>query len=160
MRARIFALGLALTVALAGIAPAAAQDASGAGTWAAVQALTAGEKVVVRTKDGERKTGRFDSATDLQLVITRDGRKVAYARDQIRLVQINRGTSRGKGALVGAAIGGGGGLGIGIGVYEAAEGDFVGAVIPVLAVIGAGVGAGLGALIGKGHKNVTIYEAP
>lgn len=160
MRARMFALGLALTVALAGIVPAAAQDASGVGTWAAVQALTAGEKVVVKTKDGARKTGRFDSATDLQLVIMRDGRQVAYARDQVRLVQINRGTSRGKGALVGAAIGGGGGLAIGTGVYESAEGEFIGAVIPVIAVIGAGIGAGLGALIGKGNKNVTVYEAP
>lgn len=160
MRARIFALGLALTVALAGTTPAAAQTAAGADTWAAVQALTAGEKLVVRTKDGERKTGRFDSATDIQLVVTRDGRKVAYARDQVRLVQINRGTSRAKGALFGAAIGGGGGLAIGGGIYDAAEGDFVGAVVPALAVIGAGIGAGLGALIGKGNKNVTVYEAP
>ena len=160
MRVRMFALGLALTLALAGITPAAAQTAAGAGTWAAVEALTAGEKLVVRTKDGARKTGRFDSATDLQLVITRDGRKVAYARDQIRLVQLNRGTSRAKGALLGAVIGGGGGLAIGIGVYESADGDFVGSIIPAIALVGAGIGAGIGALFPKGSNNITIYEAP
>ena len=55
MGVRMFALGLALTVALAGFTPAAAQTAAGAGTWAAVQALPAGEKVVVngqRAADG------------------------------------------------------------------------------------------------------------
>ena len=160
MRVRLFALGLALTVALAGVTPAAAQGTPTTGNWAAVQALTAGERVVVKTTDDGRKTGRFDSADDLQLVITRGGRRVAYARDRVRLVQINRGTSRGKGALLGAAIGGGGGLAIGAGVYDSADGEFIGAIIPVIAVIGAGIGAGLGALIGKGSKNVTVYEAP
>ena len=160
MRARIFALGLALTVALAGITPAAAQDASSTGDWAAVRALASGEKVVVRTADAGRKTGRFDSADDLQLVITRGGRRVAYARDRVRLVQINHGTSRAKGALVGAAIGGGGGLAIGGGIYDSADGDFVGAFVPAVALVGAGIGAGIGALFGKGSKNVTIYEAP
>ncbi|HEX7177667.1 MAG TPA: hypothetical protein VF240_20580 [Pyrinomonadaceae bacterium] len=161
MRARMFALGLALTVALAGITPAAAQDATArTSDWRAVQALTAGERVVVKTTDDGRKTGRFDSANDLQLVITRDGRRVTYARDRVRLVQINRGTSRGKGALLGAAIGGGGGLAIGAGVYDSADGEFIGSIVPVIALVGAGIGAGIGALFGKGSKNVTIYEAP
>jgi len=160
MRVRMFALGLALALATAGAPNAAAQDASATGNWAAVQALTAGEKLVVKTKAGERKTGRFDSATDIQLVVTRDGRKVAYARDQIRLVQLNRGMSRTNGALVGAAIGGGGGLAISGGIYDASDGDFVDAFVPVVALMGAGIGAGIGALLGKGNKNVTIYEAP
>jgi len=161
MRVRLFALGLALAIATAGAPHAAAQDgARPTGDWRAVQALAAGEKVVVKTTDDGRKTGRFDSADDLQIVITRDGRRVAYARDRVRLVQINRGTSRGKGALLGAAIGGGGGLAIGAGVYESADGEFIGAIIPVIALIGAGAGAGIGALFGKGSKNVTVYEAP
>ena len=160
MRVRMFALGLALTLTLAGVTPAAAQDASAKGNWAAVEALTAGEKLVVKTKNGERKTGRFDSANDLQLVVTRDGRRVAYARDQIHLVQLNRGTSRSKGALVGAAIGGGGALAISGGIYDASDGDFVDAFVPVITLMGASIGAGIGALLGKGNKNVTVYEAP
>jgi hypothetical protein len=161
MRARMFALGLALTVALAGTIPAAAQQgASARGDWAAVQALTSGEKLVVKTKDGERKTGRFDSANDLVLVVVRDGKRVTYDRERVRLVQLNRGTSRAKGALVGAAIGGGGGLAIGGGIYDSADGDFIGTFVPAVALVGAGIGAGIGALFGKGSKNVTIYEAP
>ena len=133
MRARMFALGLALTVALAGVTPAAAQTGAATGNWAAVQALTAGEKVVVKTTDDGRKTGRFDSASDLQIVITRGGRKVAYARDRVRLVQINRGTSRGKGALLGAAIGGAACLAIGTRRLRVADGEFIGAIIHGLA---------------------------
>ena len=159
MRTKIFALGLTLLLASGGAAPAAAQDASARGNWAAVQSLQAGEKLVVKTVDGRRETGRFESANDLLLIVERGGRKVAYERDRVRLVQINRGKSRAKSAALGAAIGGGG-LAIGAGIYDAADGDFVGAFIPAVALIGAGIGAGIGALIPKGNKNVTIYEAP
>ena len=160
MRTKIFALGLALLLASGGAAPAAAQDASARGNWAAVQSLQAGEKLVVKTVDGRREAGRFESANDLLLIVERGGRKVAYERDRVRLVQINRGKSRAKSAALGAAIGGGGGLAVSAGIYDAADGDFVGAFIPAVALIGAGIGAGIGALIPKGNKNVTIYEAP
>ena len=53
MRARMFALGLALTVARAGVTPAAAQDASARGTWRPCR-RSRPAKVVVR-KDGERR---------------------------------------------------------------------------------------------------------
>ena len=108
MRNRLFALGLCLAVALALATPAAlAQKTQTRGDWPVVQALSPGEKIVVRTKDGDRFTGRFDNASDILLVFEDDGRKVSLARDSIRLVQLNRGKSRLKGILVGAAIGGG-----------------------------------------------------
>jgi hypothetical protein len=162
MRIKSFALALALCVASAAMAPVAAQDAAAAarGNWAAVQALTPGEKLVIKTKEGARKSVRFDSATDLLLVVTKDNRKVTYVRDDLRLVQLNRGKSRSKSVALGAAIGGGGGAAVGGGIYASADGDFIGAVVPIVALMGAGLGAGIGALFTKGNKNVTIYEAP
>lgn len=162
MRTKLFALALALLVASAGAAPVAAQGGAAAsprGNWAAVEALTPGEKLVIKTKDGSRKSVRFASATDLLLVVTKDGRQVTYERDRLRLVQLNRGKSRSKSVALGAAIGGGGGAIFGAGVYEAADGDFVGAIVPIAALMGAGIGAGIGALFTKGNKNVTIYES-
>lgn len=158
MRNRIFALGLALLLSLVQAPAAAAQTRRSLGDWSAVEALTAGEKIVVRTKDGDRLSGRFDSATDLLLNFTRDGRKVSLTRESIRLVQLNRGKSRLNGALLGAAIGGGGGLGFGGWVYS--YGDFNSAVVYGPGLLGAGIGAGIGAAFGKGNKNETVYEAP
>lgn len=159
MRKRIYALTLALLLPLAFGAPAAAQSRGAGGDWSAVQALSPGAKIVVRTKDGDRLTGRFDSANDLLLNFTHDGKKVSLTRESIRRVQLNRGKSRAKGALVGAAIGGG--AGAGAGGIVVSKGDFiVGETIAGMAFIGAGIGAGIGAALGMGNKNETIYEAP
>lgn len=160
MRTKLFALGLALVTAAATAAPVAAQDATAAsGNWAAVQALTPGEKLVIKTKDGARKSVRFHSATDLLLNVTKDGRQVSYERERLQRVQLNRGKSRSKSVALGAAIGAGSGAAVGGGVYASADGDFIGAIVPMFAAMGAGIGAGIGALFTKGNKNVTIYEA-
>ena len=105
MRNRLFATVLALAFALAQSPAAAAQTRGMPSDWSAVVALSPGEKIVVRTKDGDRLSGRFDSASDLLLNFTHDGRKVSLTRESIRRVQLNRGWSRGKGALFGAAVG-------------------------------------------------------
>ena len=171
MTRRLLTIGLALAFALAvSPAPAAARNTPAdafakpaappppPADWSAVQALSPGRKIVVRTKDGDRLTGRFDSATDLLLNFTDGRRKVSLTRESIRVVQLDRGNSRGKGTLFGAAIGAGAGFAVGGWVYS--QGDFVGSVIPVGALIGAGIGAGIGAATGKGNKNETVYEAP
>ena len=169
MRNRFFALGLALAFALAH-APAAAAQAGYANAfakpaaaappadWSAVQALSPGTKIIVRTKDGDRLTGRFDSASDLLINFTDDGKKVSLSRDSIRLVQLNRSKSRLNGALLGAAIGGGAALAIGGWAYS--QGDFHPSVVYGPGLLGAGIGAGIGGALGKGNKNETIYEAP
>jgi hypothetical protein len=128
--------------------------------WSAVQALSPGEKIVVRTKDGDRLTGRFDSASDILLNFTHDGRKVSLTRESIQRVQINRGKSHAKGALFGAAIGAGAGFTAGAIVYFPARDDIVGTTVPGATALGLAIGAGIGAALGKGNKNETIYEAP
>jgi hypothetical protein len=159
---RLLALGLALAFALAQAAPAAARQsrARSLDDWSAVETLSAGQKIVVRTKDGDRLTGRFDSATDLLLNFSDGRRKVSLTRESVRLVQLDRGNSRGKGVLYGTLIGGAAGFAVGSVLYFPYRDDMVGTTVPASAALGMVIGAGIGAATGKGNKNETVYEAP
>ena len=161
MRHRIFALALALSTLSAFALPPAAvaqNRPTPVGDWSSVQALSRGEKIVVRLKEGDRLSGGFESATDLVLNFRHGGRTISLTRESILRVQLNRGKSRLNGALLGAGIGAGGGAAFGGYLYSL--GDFSGSTVPGFGIIGAGIGAGIGAAIGKGNKNETIYEAP
>ena len=161
MRNRLFALGLALFFTLAQAAPAAAgTPPAPADDWSAVRALSAGEKVVVRTRDGDRLTGRFDSASDLLISFADGRRKVSLTRESIRLVQLDRGNSRGRGVLYGLLIGGASGLAAGSILYLPYKDDMPGATVPGMTAFGMAIDAGIGAATGKGNKNETVYEAP
>lgn len=171
MTHRILALGLALAFALAHAPAATAQAryadafakpaaAAAPADWSAVQSLSPGTKIVVRTKEGDRLTGRFDSATDLVINFTDGRRKVSLTRESIRVVQLDRGNSRGRGTLVGALIGAAGGFAVGAIIYLPYKDDINGATVPAFTALGAGIGAGIGAATGKGSKNETVYEAP
>jgi hypothetical protein len=154
-------LWLALVLTLAAPRAASAKARGGApADWSAVQALSPGRKIVVRTKDGDRLTGRFDSATDLLINFTDGRRKISLTRESIRLVQLDRGNSRLKGILVGAAIGAGAGFAVGSVLYFPYRDDMTGATVPASAAMGLAIGAGIGAATGKGNKNETVYEAP
>jgi hypothetical protein len=169
---RLLTLWLALAFALAHGPAAAAQNRYAGGfaqpaaaeppraDWSAVQSLSPGQKIVVRTKEGDRLTGRFDSATDLLVNFTDGGRKVSLTRESIRLVQLDRGNSRLRGPLVGALIGAGAGFAVGSIIYFPYRDDITGATVPGFTALGAGIGAGIGAATGKGNKNETVYEAP
>ena len=159
MTHRMLALAAALVFALA-CAPAAdaQRRAASPADWSAVQSLSPGQKIIVRTKDGDRLTGAFDSASDARIDVDDDGRKISLTRESIKLVQLNRGKSRLNGALLGAAIGGAGGFGFGAWVHS--YGDFNSSVIYGPGLLGTGIGACIGAALGKGNKNETIYEAP
>jgi hypothetical protein len=161
MTRKLLALALALACALALGAPAAAQTrARSLDDWSAVQALAPGQKIVVRTKDGDRLTGRFDSANDLLINFTDGRKKISLTRESIRLVQLDRGNSRGKGALFGALIGGAAGFAVGSALYFPFKDDMVDTTVPASAALGLAIGAGIGAATGKGNKNETVYEAP
>lgn len=160
MTNRFFALTLALLLTLTPSLAASAAEPAAPADWSAVQALKPGEKIVVRTKDGDRLTGRFDSASDLLLNFTDGRKKISLTRESIRRVQLDRGNSRGKGVLFGAAVGAAAGFAFGAVLYFPYRDDMVGSTVPVSAAMGMAIGAGLGAATGKGNKNVTVYEAP
>jgi hypothetical protein len=158
---RLLALGLGLACALAPGPPAAAQSRARANDdWSAVQTLSAGQKIVVRTKDGDRLSGRFDSANDLLINFTDGRRKISLTRESVKRVQLDRGNSRAKGALFGFAVGAGAGFATGALFYFPNKDDAVGASVPVGAALGAAIGTAIGAATGKGNKNETVYEAP
>src|SRR5919199_6546779 len=145
MTNRLFALALALAFALAQVPPASAQARARAlDDWSAVQNLSPGQKIIVRTKDGDRLTGRFDSANDLLVNFTDGHRKVSLTRESIKLVQLDRGNSRRRGILVGAAIGAAAGFAVGSIVYFPAKDDIVGTTVPGSAALGLAIGAGVG----------------
>ena len=156
---RLLALGLFIALALAP-ASALGRQTQTRGDWSAVQALSPGEKISVKTKDGDRLDGRFESASDILIIFERRGRKVSLARDSIQLVQLARGKSRTRGLLIGMAVGGGIGFAVGGALYFPNRDDIVGSAVPGFTAIGAGIGAAVGGGFGKGNKNVTVYEAP
>jgi hypothetical protein len=171
MKRVMIALGLALTLLMGQSAPAFAAGGKketkaketaprAVADWSAVRGVPAGEKIVLRMKDGSRYEGRFESATDTHVNIVRNGQSASFERERIRRVSQKGGTSRRNGALWGLAIGGGGGAIVGGGLSEAYDDGIAVIVVPVFAAIGAGIGAGIGAAFGKGKKDVTIYEAP
>ena len=151
MTNRLFALALALLFTLPPSAPAA--------DWSAVLSLTPGQKIIVRTKDGDRLSGRFDSADDLLINFTDGRRKVSLTRESVKLVQLDRGNSRSRGALFGALIGGAAGFAVGSVLYFPYRDDMVGSTVPASAALGAGIGVAIGTATGKGNKNETVYEA-
>jgi hypothetical protein len=158
MRTRFFALTAAIIFAFAQVPAAYARNtgAAAGSDWSSVQALTPGDEIAVRLKDGDRLTGRFNSATDQNISFTHDGHKVSLTRESVRNVKISRGKNRLKGALVGAGVGGG--LGTAGGGYLVARGMNVPALVGG-SVLGAGVGAAVGAALGLGTNYETVYEA-
>lgn len=159
MRTRFFALTAAIIFAFAQVPASYARgaDAAPGSDWSSVQALTPGVEIAVRLKDGDRLTGRFDSATERNISFTHDGRKVSLTRESVRNVKLGRGRNRLKGALVGAGVGGG--AGTAGGGYLVARGANVPALVGG-SIVGAGVGAAIGAALGLGTNYETVYEAP
>jgi hypothetical protein len=158
---RLLAIGFALAFALAQAPPASAQTRARAlDDWSVVQTLSPGQKIIVRTRDGDRLSGRFDSANDLLINFTDGRKKLSLTRESIRLVQLDRGNSRGRGALFGALIGGAAGFAVGSVLYFPFRDDMVDTTVPASAALGMAIGAGIGTATGKGNKNETVYEAP
>src|SRR5215213_5862070 len=152
MTNRFYALALALLFTLAPAAPASARTAPAPADWSVLQALSPGQKIVIRTKDGDRLSGRFDSANDLLINFTDGRRKVSLTRESVKLVQLDRGNSRGKGALFGALFGGAAGFAVGSVLYFPYRDDMVCSTVPASAALGMAIGAGIGTATGKGNK--------
>jgi len=154
-RCLTFILVLALTVS-----SASAQS----GDWAAVEGLSNSADISIKTKQGKKLQGDFDSANPERIVIWSQerafpGRKIVrreIARNNVKEVRLNR---RFVSAAAGAAIG----VGVGVGVGAAVDSQYSsnedrGLLGAVLGILGAAIGAG----IGKTHpfiKGKLIYVA-
>ena len=152
---------LVLLISLLSLQPMAinAQATAGQGDWSAVQTIERGSEVVINTKQGEKMKGKLESVSDTSLTINRKRRATDVGRADVKSVYLLKGNTRGKTILKGAAIGGAAGLGTGLTLYLPNQDDIIGWVVPSFAMIGAGIGALIGLLVGRGQKQILIYEA-
>ena len=158
-------LTLVLLLAAALLLPSAAsaQNSSAAtADWSALNTVTSGSKLVVKTKDGKSVEGKLSGVTDAALSMSVKDRPVELKREDVQSVYRIGKNSATKGTLIGMGVGAGAGALIGAAGDSTSDG-FEGidhAVTVGLTVVGAGLGAGLGYLIGRrGGKRVLVYEA-
>jgi hypothetical protein len=124
--------------------------AAQSGDLATMQALPPGEQIKVALQNGGTIRGKFQSASETDLMIAGAAGQKPLARENVRSVSIKY-SHRGRHALIGAAIGAGVGLGLGAAVDNdctktsiVCTGNRGKAILtPVFALIGAGIGAAL-----------------
>lgn len=126
--------------------------------WESVQKVKPGSKLKIKTKTGQKFTGRMATVTpdSISLSSKASGKDVELKREEVAEIRKkSRALVAGYAAVLGG-LGFVGGYGIGYGVGEATEAEF-----PVeypIAVFGAAAGAIVGAIIGS--RGQVIYKAP
>lgn len=157
-----FTLVLLLAAALLLPSAASAQSSSAPGDWGALNTVTSGSKLAVKTKDGRSFEGRLSGVSDAALSLSVKDKPVELKREDVQSVYRVGKNSATKATLIGMGVGAGAGAAVGAAADSSSDG-FEGidhAVTAGLAVVGAGVGALTGYLIGRrGNKRVLIYEA-
>jgi hypothetical protein len=127
--------------------------------WAAVQALTPGDEVVITLKTEKETKGKFLDAGAAEVSIERKGKRESVAKDTIARVHLIKGKAKkGQWALIGAGVGAGTGFAIGQAKNSPPVDD--GEIYPFMGtVIGTGVGAAAGYLFGiTRRKRELIYQ--
>jgi hypothetical protein len=159
---KIVALCLCWLLILTAPGVMAQQTAAPNQSWDALRLLQAGEKIEVEIKVGKKKrSGKFVSLSDTELVIERKRKNESFGRDEVKNVLRVAPPSRKKRAIF-TAIGGGAGVFFGliaaVSIAFSEGGSEAGAYA---ALIGIPVGAGLAgyAMAGSGERTL-IYSAP
>lgn len=157
---RAFSLAFALALLLTQPPMLLAQEATNQQSWAAVEALSAGDKLRIETESGEHVEGKYVELSDSALMLSRQGRTLGLNRTDIRRIYRLGVGSRLKSALIGTGVGAGAGVGAAVAALGATGGsDESVAFIAVISLLGAGIGAAAGAAAGKGTKRTLIYES-
>src|ERR1044071_4804080 len=104
----------ALVLLLATAAPATLAQHMVIDDWAAVQAVTPGDEIVITLKTEKETKGKFLDAGAGEVSIDRKGKRESVAKDTIAQVHLIKGkAAKGQWALIGAGAGAGVGFGIG-----------------------------------------------
>jgi hypothetical protein len=157
-----FTLVLLLAAALLLPSVASAQNSSASSDWAALNTVTSGSKLGVKTKDGRSFEGRLSGVSDSALTLSVKDKPVELKREDVQSVYRIGKNSATKATLIGMGVGAGAGAAIGAAADSSSDGfeKIDHAVTAGLTVVGAGVGALTGYLIGRGgSKRTLIYEA-
>lgn len=158
-----FTLVLLLAAALLLPSVASAQNSSASSDWGALNTVTSGSKLEVKTKDGRSFKGKLSGLSDAALSLSVKDKPVELKREDVQSVYRVGKNSATKGTLIGMGVGAGAGAAIGAVADSSNDDGFEGfdaAATAGLTVVGAGVGALTGYLLGRrGGKRVLIYEA-
>jgi hypothetical protein len=155
----LMAFFCAVALISAGAAPGALAQGTAVDNWAAVQALTPGDEIVIRLKTDKETKGKFLDAGAGEVSLERKGKRESIAKDTIAQIHfVKRKAAKGQWALIGAGIGAGTGFGIGQAKNSPPVDD--GEIYPFMGtVIGTGVGAAVGYLFGQSRRKRTlIYQ--
>ncbi|MCC6586813.1 MAG: hypothetical protein IT168_08990 [Bryobacterales bacterium] len=127
------------------------------GDWSTVQLLSPGLRVRLIVVPGGEVRGRLVGVSQSGIDVNSKGSRQTYPRHSVTRVWAGTAPRRGRGALIGAAVGAGAGTAVGGWMYS--KGDFVPSVILATAVIGAGIGAAIGAVTGGRGSDKLVYAA-
>ena len=159
MKSRIFSVVLMATMLVAQSSFVLAQGQTSG--WTAVQSIGVDERLIVKLKEGKTLEGKMIEANDSNLSISRGGKVVNIARNDIQTIYHSKGKAeKGKWAVVGTGIGAGAGAGIGAAKAGSTSDDGEIYIVVGLA-LGAGIGAIGGALFGTTRRSrELVYQAP
>src|ERR1700749_2374654 len=96
-----FTLVLLLTAALLLPSVASAQNGSASSDWGALNTVTSGSKLVVKTKDGRSFKGKLSGVSDAVLSLSVKDKPVELKRDDVQSVYRVGKNSATKGTLIG-----------------------------------------------------------
>ncbi len=153
-------LSLFIAITLLSSHAASAQQPAASGEWASVQAVTNGDELIIKFKDGREMRGRLTSVADTGLSITRKNKEQTFGKAEIyQVYHLRRKAAKAKFALIGAGVGAVIGALAGKAKNSPPRDD--GEIYLMLGTpIGAGVGALVGMVFGQGRrKRVLIYQA-
>ncbi len=155
----LLTLYCALALLIAATAPATLAQGTAVDNWAAVQALTPGDEIVITLKTEKETKGKFLDAGAAEVSIERKGKRESVAKDAISQIHLIKGKAKkGQWALIGAGVG----AGVGAGIGQTKNGPNVDDGITYVFVgtlIGTGVGAATGYIFGMSRrKRELIYQ--
>ena len=139
---------------------AAPPQASAAETdWGNLQRLSLAARLLIERSDGTRVKGRLISVAEDALSVRKGKRVVGVARAQVSRIWLFGETKTGKGAMIGALVGGVSWPIIHAFVFPTERAPAAHDILPTL--LFAGAGSGIGAAIGaNARERILVYRAP
>lgn len=114
-----------------------------------------GETVTVVETSGREVTGRIETLSASQIVLSTSGGRQQWHDGDLRSIRQRRGDPLGNGALIGLGVGAGLGLAGGLALDDGDDAGLVASVTLVYGGLGAAIGVGVDALI---TRQYVIYE--
>ncbi len=132
---------------------------SGESDWNNLQRLPFVALLLIERSDGTRVKGRLISVAEDALSVRKGKRVVGVARAQVSRIWLFGETKTGKGALIGALVGGLSWPIIHAFVFPSERAPAAHDILPTLLFVGAG--SGIGAAIGaNARERILVYRAP